>query len=141
MERRKEMAPPPASDAASETASEPEGTPAPSPKVHQKTIPAKKGRLGQIGGQAKGPEAETATSSAHQEPRRRIGAIGKRPAAAPVSPRPDEDGDDRTDEKDAADDEKPCETASDRADRRRQELRKELDRKAATGPAKKKRKF
>lgn len=137
------MAPGPASDAGSETASEPEDAlPVVSPPSQPKPAPPAKGRLGQIGGKAKPSSLDAAASPTKQPPRRRIGAIGKRPAAVPVSPKSDEVADDRANEKSVAEEaEKPCETPADRADRRRVELRNELDKKAVAGPAKKKRKF
>ena len=135
------MKPSPKSDAGSETASEPEDAQVPSSSPQPKTALPKRGRLGQIGGQPKVTEPEATTSSTQQPPRRRIGAIGKRTNAALVPPEAAEEGRDRTDDKVTANEEKPSETLEDRADRRRLELRMELDKKAAAGPSKKKRKF
>jgi hypothetical protein len=143
-------------EAHSETASEPDendlasSPPPPSPK------PApKRGGLGRIGGKpkqetpaarpARSPSPAAAPEESSQLPRRhKLGMIGKKAA----SPGPDASGASASDEtrgrsktpatqsKDQA-----RETSQERADRKRAELQREMEKRAAAGPAKKRRKF
>lgn len=136
------------------TASLPDSSPhraPPSPKP----APAKKGGLGRIGGQKPRPvavgktEADTAsdaeTADAAARPRK-LGVIGKKiggvtsHAASDVSEGDTHRG--RLAARGSEDvKEETRETSQERADRKRQELKRELEKKAAAGPAKKKRKF
>ncbi len=143
----------PAADAHSDTASEPDAhsSPPPAPK------PApKRGGLGRIGGKPKNepppparspsPAPAPAEESASQLPRRhKLGMIGKKAASpAPEAAPSADDGARGRSKTPAASAPKKApvrETSQERADRKREELRKEMERKAAAGPAKKKRKF
>lgn len=158
--------PPPQSDTQSETASEADddnledAPPPPSPK------PApKRGGLGRIGGKPKPQEttkgnARSASPSAvpqeddgpsSQLPRRhKLGTIGSKKAAeASLSPGPSSTSDDtrgRSKTPAASAGQKATvkaarETSQERADRKRAELQREIEKRAAAGPAKKKRKF
>ncbi|KAF5027116.1 hypothetical protein F66182_781 [Fusarium sp. NRRL 66182] len=149
----------------SETASETEdisstalpqpNDPSPSPPLPSQPEPiTKKSGLGRIGGPkskrpaertSNPPEDKTTESTPAGVPHhlpKKLGVIGKqngndgKPAAAAdeLSRR----GRSTTKE---AEDLTPRETSQERADRRREELKKELEKKAAAGPAKKKRKF
>lgn len=144
-------------DTASETASEADETaslpdePAqsrlpPSPKP----IPRKPGGLGRIGGASKPKEAEVLApsvdvASSTAPPTRRLGTIGG--AATNTA-----DGDtelrgrpavSRTDHNDEAiaNAETPRETSQERADKKREQLKRDLEKQAAAGPSKKKRRF
>ncbi|KAK2020690.1 XLF-domain-containing protein [Colletotrichum zoysiae] len=96
----------------------------------------RKGALGRIGG-------ESARSKSPEPPKRpglgRIGG-GARPVKTPepTAIAAEERGRSRVD---TTVREKPRETSRERADRKRDELQKDLQRKAAAGPARKKRKF
>ncbi|KAK2046215.1 XLF-domain-containing protein [Colletotrichum somersetense] len=96
----------------------------------------RKGALGRIGG-------ESARSKSPEAPKRtglgRIGG-GARPVKTPepTAIAAEERGRSRVD---TTVREKPRETSRERADRKRDELQKDLQRKAAAGPARKKRKF
>lgn len=131
------------------TASGSDDEPAPSPPPKQ----AKKGGLGRIGGKAKdSPPAPARSASpkveesgqASKPAKGKLGHIGKN---ATLAERPQShvgSGDDergRPSTKAEVVEDKPRETSEERADRKRTELQKELERKAAAGPAKKKRKF
>jgi hypothetical protein len=133
-------------DTHSETASEVDeaGSPPPAPR---------RGGLGRIGGKTKQePPASRATRSptpsaapeeSSQLPRRhKLGVIGKKaasPEASPASASDDTRGRSKTP---AAEPKKQVrETSQERADRKRAELQKEIEKRAAAGPAKKKRKF
>ena len=130
---------------ASETASEADGD-ASTPPPSSKSAPKKGGlgRIGAIGGKAKQrspePEPEAARSPspppASQPKRHKLGTIGKAP-----SPKPDSTATRRGRSKSPGAVPKPRETSEERADRKRAELQKELERRAAAGPAKKKRRF
>jgi hypothetical protein len=142
--------PPPPAQEGSETESEPASPePAdPEPPRQQQKKPA----LGRIGGggaskakqRSKSPETEAADAEAPPTDKpRRLGQIGRKPAAkaedaaeAEGAPR----GRRRADETSRAAP-PPRETSEERANRKRDELQKELERKAAAGPARKKRKF
>ncbi|KAL0935620.1 C6 zinc finger domain-containing protein [Colletotrichum truncatum] len=96
----------------------------------------RKGGLGRIGGTTHHPKSP--------EPSKK-GSLGRIGGAARLSKTPEpsavnteERGRYRTESKPP---EKPRETSQERADRKRDELQKELQRKAASGPARKKRKF
>lgn len=130
-----------------ETASTASNDPTPPPSPPRKTT-APKGRMGQIGGRtskqpvsAKGDEAPKAESSSHTH---KLGTVGKAQASKPTdqTTHTDLDGRGRHSTRESSKEEvQPRETSTERADRRRAELKKELERKAAAGPAKKKRKF
>ncbi|EEU48856.1 uncharacterized protein NECHADRAFT_75426 [Fusarium vanettenii 77-13-4] len=124
--------------------------PAPSPSPPPKPV-AKKSGLGRIGGaKAKQPVKETSPPTepevteiarpATQNPPKRLGVIGKKKGDAkePSSAADESRGRARSTKEEAP---KPRETSQERADRRREELKRELEKKAAAGPAKKKRKF
>ncbi|PTB71476.1 XLF-domain-containing protein [Trichoderma longibrachiatum ATCC 18648] len=151
-----------------ETASEasdedlPPSHPASSPKPASTPAPVsprptpKAGGLGRIGGipnrrpadtaaapQIKETEtAEDRTSSTPPVPIR-LGHIGKKAdTASSKAPAADNTKRGRSTERaESPDEDEPRETSQERADRRRDELKKELERKAAAGPAKKKRRF
>lgn len=149
--------PPPAADddeTASETASDADETaslpdeipstppPAPSPA---KAAP-KKGGLGRIGGPS---AAKSKPADEDQEVKppapRKLGVIGNKPKAASSTTSTAVDGEasrgrpaTRQQEEEEA---QARETSQERADRKREELKRELEKKAAAGPAKKKRKF
>ncbi|GAB1309891.1 Non-homologous end-joining factor 1 [Madurella fahalii] len=147
----------PATDSHSETASEPDedvvtGAPPLSPS---KQAPRRSG-LGRIGGKAK--EDTTTTVSARSSspavprdesdplPRRqKLGVIGKKTASpVPETQATSASEDSRGRSKTPATDHKKepvRETSLERADRKRAELQKDLEKRAAAGPAKKKRKF
>jgi hypothetical protein len=115
------------------------------------------GRLGRIGGIGKGSHVQQTDSSdpvsgsdqATTSPARppKLGAIGSKNAAStmksPVTPGVGGGARGRPQAaKEEADVEaSKRETSLERADRRREELKRELEKKAAAGPAKKKRKF
>ncbi|KAH6633889.1 XRCC4-like factor-domain-containing protein [Chaetomium sp. MPI-SDFR-AT-0129] len=157
--------PPPQSDTQSETASEADdenledAPPPPSPK------PAlKRGGLGRIGGKPKPQEttkestrsASPSAAPQHDGPpsqlprRHKLGTIGsKKGAEASPSPGPSSTSDDtrgRSKTPAASAGQKAAakaarETSQERADRKRAELQREMEKRAAAGPAKKKRKF
>lgn len=125
-----------------------------SPRPPEKPAPARpvaKRALGEIGGALPRPEtcaADKAELSGASGPSksdptpapRRLGGIGKIDRGNPS------DGviqrgrqQDRQDQE--VDDGRPRETSQERADRKRKELKKELEKKAAAGPAKKRRRF
>ncbi|KAK1776850.1 XRCC4-like factor-domain-containing protein [Copromyces sp. CBS 386.78] len=130
---------------ASETASEAEedaSTPPPSSKPAAKKRGL--GRIGGIGGKAKQKEPELepepapspSPPPASQPKRHKLGMIGKAP-----SPKPDNRVTSRGRSKSPSAAPRPRETSEERADRKRAELQKELERKTAAGAAKKKRRF
>lgn len=127
---------------ASETASEAEGDAPPPPS--SRTTPRKGGlgRIGGIGGKAKQKEPEPEPERSPSPPpashpkRHKLGTIGKAP-----SQKPDTRATSRGRSKSPSVAPKPRETSEERADRKRAELQKELEWKAAAGPAKKKRRF
>jgi hypothetical protein len=142
--------------AASETASDigdndgesAAATPPSSGRPKQRT-PVKP-RLGHVGDDVKRTTAGQLTATEHGEQhstdnaalgRPKLGIIGKGKNAGVTvktsSALPDERG--RSDAKEVGPG--PRETSTERADRRREELKRELERKAAAGPIKKKRKF
>ncbi|KAH8174585.1 hypothetical protein LIA77_06004 [Sarocladium implicatum] len=135
-----------------ETASEADGDPPASlppssPPPVSKRTPQKVG-LGRIGGpKPKAVQAKPVarSTSPGERPKsmstpKKLGVIGKR--AADQAP---EDGDHsargRSREQGEPAGQAPRETSQERADRKRDELKRELEKKAAAGPAKKKRKF
>ncbi|KAK3498091.1 XRCC4-like factor-domain-containing protein [Neurospora hispaniola] len=130
----------------SETASEAEEDASSPPPSSSKPAPRKGGlgRIGGMGGRAKHKDSEQepqpehrrspSSPSASQPKRHKLGMIGKAPS--PEDSRIISRG--RSKSPSAAP--KPRETSEERADRKRTELQKELERKA-TGPAKKKRRF
>ncbi|OAA62165.1 XLF family protein [Cordyceps fumosorosea ARSEF 2679] len=151
-----------------ETASLPDESTAPFPPPPAKASPAKKSGLGRIGGKAKTSLHDNAKTAAHADdtppaaaaaaegekakgeagsvvtgPQKRLGVIGKRIGGT-------KGGDDdvqrgRTAARGAsaaeAGTQRKQETSQERADRKREELKRELEKKAAAGPAKKKRRF
>jgi hypothetical protein len=149
----------------SETASEAEDDDtAKLPEIEKDTAPSshssprpvsKKGGLGRIGGvKSKSPigeksishdnEAiEPSTAAVSHRPPKKLGLIGKSNSSEeePVSVAGEGSRRGRSAAKEPIVDSKPRETSQERADRRREELKKELEKKAAAGPAKKKRRF
>ncbi|KUJ24519.1 XLF-domain-containing protein [Mollisia scopiformis] len=128
---------------------EPDDEPEPSPPPKAATPPAtkaKKPKFGQIGGKKKTsestpvPEESVATSPAPKAGiKRKLGAIGhKAVKAEPSSQNPEEDIRGRAPTKEETP--PPRETSEDRADRKREQLKRELEEKAKA-PVKKKRKF
>ncbi|WYZ44579.1 hypothetical protein EsH8_VII_001015 [Colletotrichum jinshuiense] len=134
------------------------GAPSPAQTTEPQAITrSQKGGLGRIGGgdnRHKGPESlskgglgrigGTANQSKSPEPLRRGGlgriGAGTRPSKTP-EPTVAETGERGRSRTEILPQEKPRETSQERADRKRDELQKELQRKAASGPARKKRKF
>ncbi|KAM0345563.1 hypothetical protein ACHAPU_006493 [Fusarium lateritium] len=138
-----------------ETANPPEvEDPIPSPSASPRPT-VKKGGLGRIGGaQSKGqveensvPLGDEATESSmtavSHHPPKKLGVIGKSHANKDKPTLAADEGSrrGRSTATEPAVDSKPRETSQERADRRREELKKELEKKAAAGPVKKKRKF
>lgn len=127
------------------TASVPGSSPPPAPKP----VPAtgvKKGGLGRIGGAAPktcSPEAEEPKERADAPAPRKLGVIGNKiGGASPAKTAREDTGRGRAStRKEEACVEETRETSQERADRRREELKRELEKKAAAGPAKKKRRF
>ncbi|KAK4184936.1 XRCC4-like factor-domain-containing protein [Podospora australis] len=123
--------------------------PSPSPA---KPTP-KRGGLGRIGGKSKevtpAPEPVRSTSPAtmgdesSQVPKRhRLGIIGKKAPTPEVdSSAPSDDSRGRSKTPASSKQEHIRETSQERADRKRAELQRDLEKRAAAGPAKKKRKF
>ena len=130
-------------DDGNETASTVDPSPPPSPK---KKAVSSKSRMGQIGAKNRLTEAETAQKDNDTIPSRpaRLGVMGKiqspREMDGKTEAGPDARGRQTLTNAHRAKEE-PRETSTERADRRREELKKELEKKAAMGPAKKKRKF
>ncbi|KAK4223454.1 XRCC4-like factor-domain-containing protein [Podospora fimiseda] len=144
----------------SETASdasqdETKRAPSSSPAKHA----PKAGRLGRIGGRSReetpplestkplvssplrSPAPGDAGDESSQLPRRhKLGTIGRR-APEPYITAQEGSDDDRGRGKASLKKETPRETSQERADRKRAELQKNLEKRAAAGPAKKKRKF
>ncbi|KAH7156459.1 XRCC4-like factor-domain-containing protein [Dactylonectria macrodidyma] len=133
---------------------QPQSSPPPSPKPGPKRSGLGLGRIG--GSKAKQPVMEPAETRQMGGPEpiaqpatrpvpRKLGMIGKKKGSDtdPVAPAVEENrGRSRglvvKEESSRA---TPRETSQERADRKREELKRELERKAAAGPAKKKRKF
>ncbi|KAK3392736.1 XRCC4-like factor-domain-containing protein [Podospora didyma] len=164
----RQVAPPPAkptkrhsygddSDTASDTASEilSVGSKASPPPSSHKAL-QRRGGLGRIGGKAKEMTLEAephrcpspAGSKGQLSPiptRHRLGVIGKKAPSQTIDTRAESTSDDeRGRSKTPAatqSKERPRETSQERADRKRAELQRDLEWKAAAGPAKKKRKF
>ena len=142
-------------DGDSDTASDldEDETTAPSPPK----APARRGGLGRIGGRAREttPPAKLPRSPSPGAPEKdasppirkhKLGAIGKKAPSAEPTTYPEsgsEDGRGRSNKPSpaAALKSRPRETSQERADRKRVQLEEELRKKAAAGPAKKKRKF
>ncbi|KAJ9132096.1 Xrcc4-like factor 1 [Pleurostoma richardsiae] len=130
-----------------------------SPPQQASSLP-KRG-LGRIGGKTKAqpsqlamstsPETHLSSSQVSKSAKGKLGHIGKKvgPAGSSQSSqtmRDSERGRSRTPAagdggSSEAQEKRPRETSEERADRKRSELQRELDRKAAAGPVKKKRKF
>ncbi|KAJ3537340.1 hypothetical protein NM208_g6358 [Fusarium decemcellulare] len=134
------------------TASLPDDNPSPSPPPK----PAgKKNGLGHIGGaKSKQPVKETSESTKPEtiettapvvrHPTKRLGVIGMKKVneTGPTAVTGEERGRSRSVAKEEETSKaQQRETSQERADRRREELKRELEKKAAAGPAKKKRKF
>ncbi|EAQ93814.1 hypothetical protein CHGG_02049 [Chaetomium globosum CBS 148.51] len=144
-----------ASDTHSETASEldEDGTAHVSPPPPPKPVP-KRGGLGRIGGKPKQEEpsiparspspAASLEEPSSQLPRRnKLGMIGRKaatPDASATSTSDETRGRSKTPALEPKK-EQVRETSQERADRKRAELQKEMEKRAAAGPAKKKRKF
>ncbi|KAK3938449.1 XRCC4-like factor-domain-containing protein [Diplogelasinospora grovesii] len=143
-------------DAGSETASDPEDKMDASPPPASPPKPApKRGGLGRIGGKHRAttpvvePPRSPSPTAPETEPspaprRRKLGVIGnKAPRTGTATPAEDTDDErrGRFDTQSAESKGAPRETSQERADRKRAELQRELDKKAAAGPSKKKRKF
>ncbi|KAJ3484965.1 hypothetical protein NLG97_g6924 [Lecanicillium saksenae] len=143
-----------------ETASLPEEAASPPPKAQSPSpakAPVKKSGLGRIGGKPKpyAPDAETTeyeptTAAGATEPKptapKRLGVIGKRiggGTATQVDAAKDDVQRGRATSRNVSTEatDRKKETSQERADRKREELKKELEKKAAAGPAKKKRRF
>ncbi|KAF4975646.1 hypothetical protein FZEAL_7581 [Fusarium zealandicum] len=148
------------SETASETeddgaaASLPEDDPVVSSPPPSKPV-AKKSGIGRIGGakskqlaaeSSRSLESETSDNAARpvaHHPHKKLGVIGKTkeddhdPALVTTEDR----GRGRSAAKDNTSKTNPRETSQERADRRREELKRDLEKKAAAGPAKKKRRF
>jgi hypothetical protein len=135
------------------TASEAESPP---PSPPRNSVPPA-GRLGRIGGVGRGTHVQPtdrsdpasgsgqATTSPVRPPK--LGAIGSKSAASTTKPSAIDGvgagarGRPQAAKKEADIEGSKRETSLERADRRREELKRELEKKAAAGPAKKKRKF
>ncbi len=137
-------------DAHSETASEADEKSPPSPP---KPAPKRTG-LGRIGGKPKqetpparspSPAAPAEEASSQLPKRHKLGMIGKKaPSPTPDASAPSSSDVTRGRSKTPASQpkqEQVRETSLERADRKRAELQKEMEKRAAAGPAKKKRKF
>ncbi|POR33175.1 Uncharacterized protein TPAR_06632 [Tolypocladium paradoxum] len=129
------------------TASVPGLSPPPAPKPAPVTG-VKKGGLGKIGGGAsktRSPEAEEPKAEVDAPAPRKLGVIGNKIGGGMSSAKPAQEDTGRgrasTRKEEASVEEEPRETSQERADRRREELKRELEKKAASGPAKKKRRF
>ena len=129
-----------------ETASAAQSSP---PASKSSNVP-RRGKIGRIGGRG-GPhvtqpeptdikqldENENKTTGPSQPPK--LGMIGK--GSKSKSSAPAENEDDERGRKDVVGNPSHRETSTERADRRREELKRDLEKKAAAGPTKKKRKF
>lgn len=134
-------------------ASLPDKLPSPFAKI---TPP--KGGLGRIGKKKPEPRAqqkektpepkvqdEESPGSIRMQTPRKLGVIGKRPeGSSPAKPAAEEDterGRRRVQRVEPESEEEPRETSQERADRIREKLKRDLEKKAAAGPTKKKRRF
>lgn len=130
------------------TASAPGSSPVPSPKKPA----AKKGGLGRIGAGAVKPQQDPKEKIPEELPplktketvARKLGTIGGGKISKSLK-QEDEDDTTRgrlaTRKTSSQAEERPRETSEERADRKREELKRDLEKKAAAGPAKKKRRF
>lgn len=132
----------------------PSPSPEPSPVAESSTTPKKKGKLGKIGGR-KAPvkestsDTEDGSDSAPEittPAKKRLGQIGgrKREASSPAAPSQETGPPDRGRPvaKVKKEDTPPVrETSEERADKKRLEIKKQLEAKAKAAPPKKKRKF
>ncbi|KAK4446401.1 XRCC4-like factor-domain-containing protein [Podospora aff. communis PSN243] len=142
------------STAGSETASDDDHGERPERSSSPRSPPKatqRRGGLGRIGGKSKDvvdparPPSPTISNNADTPPKKhKLGVIGKKVDATP-SPRASGSGEGPRGRSRSPSGntnvEPPRETSQERADRKRAELQKDLQRKAAAGPAKKKRKF
>ncbi|PNY24352.1 Uncharacterized protein TCAP_05713 [Tolypocladium capitatum] len=129
------------------TASVPGSSPPPAPKLAPVTG-VRKGGLGNIGGTApktRPPEAEEPKGKADATAPRKLGVIGNKIGGGMSSTMPAREDTSRgrasAREDEASVEKEPRETSQERANRRREELKRELEKQAAAGPAKKKRRF
>ncbi|KAK5656939.1 hypothetical protein OQA88_3461 [Cercophora sp. LCS_1] len=142
------------SSTASETASDNDDVAESPPKPPSPKSAPRRGGLGRIGGKAKEvtPATEQVRSPSPVAPkisptpprRHKLGVIGKKSNAesSPQTESPSESSRGRSKTPAAAGKpERLRETSEERADRKRAELQRELERRAAAAPAKKKRKF
>lgn len=142
-------------DDGSETASDTEDDKASSP-ANPPTSPnpqPRRAMLGRIGGKTKASEGTVpsgaqeddagTTAKAASPKRSRLGAIGRKSGVneEPVPKRGRGETPVSGREEQIDEEERPRETSQERADRVREELQKELQKRAGAGPAKKKRKF
>lgn len=128
-----------ASPAAASSPPPPASSPPP-PSPPRKT--PKKTSLGRIGGSKAPARSKTPeTASSGQPPPRRLGQIGRKPAATTPEPSEEDGPRGRRRNGEAHEAPAPRETSEERANRKREELRVELEKKAAAGPAKKRRRF
>ncbi|KAF4963744.1 hypothetical protein FSARC_8268 [Fusarium sarcochroum] len=138
------------------TISLPAGDPSSSSSSSSQPGPAaKKSGLGRIGGaRAKQPgktdlppidleAAESSTAAVPHHPSKKLGVIGKHNGDKDEARLLADEGSrrGRSTANEVTAESKPRETSQERADRRREELKRELEKKAAAGPAKKKRRF
>ena len=145
-------------DDQSDTASDPEEDEemAASPPASPARTPSRRTGLGRIGGnrRAESPAAETTLGVSPASPRdessppvkkHKLGVIGKKGTNSTVAANTESTGGDdrgrRTTPSAELSKSHHRETSQERADRKRAELQRELERKAAAGPAKKKRRF
>lgn len=143
----------------SATASEPdddnamETSPPPPPPKPSSQSARRGGGIGRIGGRRPAakeatpePRASSPPAASQQTPKRRLGVIGKTAPDSAEKGRgrtrtPVNDEDDGEGAQEEEKEEERRETSQERADRKRAELKRELDKKAHAAPAKKKRKF
>jgi hypothetical protein len=130
-----------------------DATPPPPPPKPSSQRAHRGGGIGRIGGRrppakeaTPEPPASSPPAVSQQTPRRRLGVIGKKAPDSAERGRgrtrtPVNDGDEEGGEDGKVKEEEQCETSQERADRKRAELKRELDKKAHAAPAKKKRKF
>ena len=122
-----------------------------SERMATRAAPKKGGGLGRIGGGTSKPQSAARDGTPETMPDataskttpKKLGTIGGKGTSAPSS-KAFKQGDDKDrgrGESRKGDDSKKRETSEERADRKREELKRDLEKKAAAGPAKKKRRF
>lgn len=125
--------------------SKPSASASPSrPSAPQAEATSKSEGLGRIGGGRKPASSQakaqhTENTSPGKQTRQRLGQVGKKPAED-VAGHEERDTRGRAEARQVLE-ARPRESSEDRANRKRSELQAELERKAAAGPAKKKRRF